>query len=78
MILADSLEPDAFRHRVKIYATDLDEQALGQARAACYDAKGVASVPEPLSTQYFDQVQRSLPVQQGPTHALGKFALRDV
>jgi two-component system CheB/CheR fusion protein len=25
MVLADALEPDAFRHRVKIYATDLDE-----------------------------------------------------
>ncbi|MDT5071458.1 MAG: two-component system, chemotaxis family, CheB/CheR fusion protein [Mycobacterium sp.] len=56
MVLADSLEPEAFRHRVKIYATDLDEQALTQARAASYDAKAVASVPEPLLAQYFDQV----------------------
>jgi two-component system CheB/CheR fusion protein len=56
MVLADALEPDAFRHRVKIYATDLDEQALTQARAASYDAKSVASVPEPLLAQYFDQV----------------------
>jgi two-component system CheB/CheR fusion protein len=56
MILADSLEPDAFRHRVKIYATDLDEQALAEARAASYDAKAVASVPEPLLARYFEQV----------------------
>jgi two-component system CheB/CheR fusion protein len=56
MILADSLEPDAFRHRVKIYATDLDEQALTEARAASYDAKAVASVPEPLLARYFEQV----------------------
>jgi two-component system CheB/CheR fusion protein len=56
MVLADSLEPEAFRHRAKIYATDLDEQALTQARAASYDAKAVASVPEPLLAQYFDQV----------------------
>jgi two-component system CheB/CheR fusion protein len=56
MILADSLEPEAFRHRVKIYATDLDEQALAQARAASYDAKAVASVPEPLLARYFEQV----------------------
>jgi two-component system CheB/CheR fusion protein len=56
MILADSLEPDAFRHRVKIYATDLDGQALAEARAASYDAKAVASVPEPLLARYFEQV----------------------
>lgn len=56
MILADSLDPDAFRRRVKIYATDLDEQALTEARAASYDAKAVASVPEALLGRYFDQV----------------------
>ncbi|MCV7421289.1 PAS domain S-box protein [Mycobacterium yunnanensis] len=56
MILADDLDVEAFRHRVKIYATDLDEQALTHARAATYDAKAVASVPEPLLTKYFDQV----------------------
>ena len=56
MVLADSLDPEAFRHRVKIYATDLDEQALTEARAATYDAKAVASVPEPLLEKYFDQV----------------------
>ena len=56
MVLADSMDPEAFRHRVKIYATDLDEQALTQARAASYDAKAVASVPEPLLERYFEQV----------------------
>ena len=56
MVLADSLDPEAFRNRVKIYATDLDEQALTEARAATYDAKAVASVPEPLLEKYFDQV----------------------
>ncbi|KAA0101856.1 PAS domain S-box protein [Mycolicibacterium sp. P1-18] len=56
MVLADALDPEAFRHRVKIYATDLDEQALTEARAASYDAKAVASVPEPLLERYFEQV----------------------
>jgi two-component system CheB/CheR fusion protein len=55
MVLADALGPEAFRQRVKIYATDLDEHALAQARAAVYDAKAVASVPEPLLTRYFDR-----------------------
>ena len=56
MILADSLDPEAFRNRVKIYATDLDEQALTEARAATFDSKAVASVPEPSLHKYFDQV----------------------
>ena len=38
--------PDEFRQRVKIYATDVDEDALSQARAASYDAKAVESVPD--------------------------------
>jgi two-component system CheB/CheR fusion protein len=55
MVLADALDPDEFRRRVKIYATDLDEHALAQARAAVYDAKAVASVPEPLLARYFER-----------------------
>src|SRR4051794_20672761 len=55
MVLADALGSEAFRQRVKIYATDLDEHALAQARAAVYDAKAVASVPEALLTRYFDR-----------------------
>jgi two-component system, chemotaxis family, CheB/CheR fusion protein len=56
MLLAEALEPDAFRHRVKIYATDVDEDALAHARAASYEAKAVESVPEPLLGKYFDHV----------------------
>ena len=32
---------EAFRERVKIYATDVDEEALAQARLASYSAKEV-------------------------------------
>src|SRR4051794_29511191 len=32
MLLAEALGPDDFRQRVKIYATDVDEEALAQAR----------------------------------------------
>ena len=34
MLLAEALGTDAFRERVKIYATDVDEEALSQARHA--------------------------------------------
>ena len=55
MLLAESLGPEAFRRRVKIYATDVDEDALTEARAATYDQKAVESVPAELLDKYFEQ-----------------------
>lgn len=56
MLMAEELTPEAFRQRVKIYATDVDEDALTTARAAAYSAKAVESVPEPLLRRFFDLV----------------------
>lgn len=56
MILAEAIGADDFRQRVKIYATDIDEDALTEARAASYDAKAVESVPPELLGKYFEQV----------------------
>jgi two-component system CheB/CheR fusion protein len=54
MIFAEAMgEPD-FRRRVKIYATDVDEDALNTARQATYTTKDLAAVPEELRTRYFD------------------------
>jgi two-component system, chemotaxis family, CheB/CheR fusion protein len=53
MLLAEALDRDAFRDRVKIYATDLDDQALGQARAATYMERQVQTVPPFLLDRYF-------------------------
>ncbi|PSN11442.1 chemotaxis protein CheR, partial [filamentous cyanobacterium CCP5] len=39
IILGEILGPQAFRQRVKIYATDIDEEALSEARYATYDVK---------------------------------------
>ncbi len=54
IVLAEALGPDQFRERVKIYATDLDEDALQQARAGAYDASALADVPEKLRDTYFE------------------------
>ncbi len=56
MLLAEALGPEAFRSRVKIYATDLDEQALLIARQGIFDAKHVAGVPPELLNRYFEQL----------------------
>ena len=55
MLLAEALGRDQFRARVKIYATDVDEPALNQARAASYSEKDLQAVPESLRHKYFTQ-----------------------
>jgi len=55
MLLAEAVGRDAFRDRVKIYATDVDQEALAQARAASYTDKQVEPVPRPLVEKYFAQ-----------------------
>ena len=54
MILAELLGEDAFRERVKIYATDIDEEALEAARHAIYTPKEIEHVPEDLRARYFE------------------------
>jgi two-component system CheB/CheR fusion protein len=56
MLFADALGPDDFRQRVKIYATDVDEDALTEARTATYDVKAVESVPPELLKRYFENI----------------------
>jgi two-component system CheB/CheR fusion protein len=55
MVLADVLGEVAFRERVKIYATDVDEEALSAARQAAYAAKAVESVPREALDRYFER-----------------------
>ena len=58
MLLAEALGERAFTDRVKIYATDVDEEALGAARQATYAAKAVEGVPPALLERYFDRVDQ--------------------
>ncbi|MBV8196272.1 MAG: PAS domain-containing protein, partial [Candidatus Dormibacteraeota bacterium] len=53
MLMAEHLGAEAFKQRVKIYATDVDEEALTHARAATYTAKQASAVPAKLLTRYF-------------------------
>ncbi len=55
MILAENMGVEAFRRRVKIYATDVDDEALAQARSGSYTVREVHSVPAPLLEKYFDR-----------------------
>jgi two-component system CheB/CheR fusion protein len=55
MALAEALGPEVVRERVKIYATDVDEDALNHARQARYTAKQVEGVPPGLLERYFER-----------------------
>ncbi len=56
MLLAEALGPDRFTRRVKIYATDIDEVALAQARVATYSTKSLEPVPAAFRERYFAPV----------------------
>ena len=56
IMLAEILGAGAYADRVKIYATDIDDEALAQARLATYSARVVDAVPEPLREKYFTRV----------------------
>jgi two-component system CheB/CheR fusion protein len=58
MVLAELLGAEDYRERVKIYATDIDEDALGSARQAVYGPREVESVPEALRERYFERVDQ--------------------
>ncbi|MEO8089253.1 MAG: CheR family methyltransferase [Gemmatimonadales bacterium] len=55
MLLAEALGWEQFRERVKIYGTDVDEEALAEARQASYDSRRVEGVPPDLLQKYFDR-----------------------
>jgi two-component system, chemotaxis family, CheB/CheR fusion protein len=56
IIMAEALGKDEFRKRVKIYATDADEEALLIARQGTYTTKEIQPVAEELREKYFERV----------------------
>jgi two-component system CheB/CheR fusion protein len=56
MVFAEALGLEGFRQRVKIYATDVDEEALVQARQASYSARDLQPVSPELHRKYFEEV----------------------
>ncbi len=56
MLLAETLGEEAFKARVKIYATDADEEALAQARLATYDDREIEDVSPERLARFFDRV----------------------
>jgi two-component system, chemotaxis family, CheB/CheR fusion protein len=53
--LAEVMDEEEFRNRVKIYATDVDEEALTQARQAAYTPGQVEGVSPARLQRYFER-----------------------
>jgi two-component system CheB/CheR fusion protein len=54
MALSELLGLEAFKDRVKIYATDVDEEQLNEARQATYGERELEAVPLELAERYFE------------------------
>ena len=55
MLLADALGIDTARERLKVYATDVDQEALAEARRAVFTDRQIVDVPPALATKYFER-----------------------
>ena len=55
MVLAEAMGMHEFRERVKIYATDVDDDALTRARQATYAGPEMDGVPSDLLEKYFEE-----------------------
>jgi len=56
IVLAEAMGVEEFRRRVKIYATDVDEEALAQARQALYDLSQLRGLSPERLEAYFEPV----------------------
>ncbi|MFI0982499.1 CheR family methyltransferase [Streptomyces sp. NPDC021093] len=55
IMFAEVLGVEESLNRVKIYATDIDEEALREARSGLYSAKSLEPLPTELRERYFEQ-----------------------
>ena len=58
MVLARVMGDPVFRERVKIYATDIDEEALDQARRGAYLPRQVEDVPPDALERFFERTEQ--------------------
>ena len=57
MLLCERLGMHPFQKRVKIYASDIDPEALHEGRQGLYTANDVEAVPQALIEKYFQRTQ---------------------
>ena len=60
IVLLEHLGEEQYKHRVKIYATDIDEDALATARTGTYPLKALEDVAPELVDKYFVENRQGL------------------
>jgi two-component system CheB/CheR fusion protein len=63
IIFAEQLPEHVFRDKVKIYATDIDEEALAEGRHGVYPASRLDNVSPERRQRFFDRVEERLVVR---------------
>ena len=58
MVMAEVLGMEKCREQVKIYATDVDDEALNQARQATYLEREIEGIPPEFLEKYFERCER--------------------
>ncbi|MFP4098991.1 CheR family methyltransferase [Coleofasciculus sp.] len=58
ILFAEALGIESCLQRLRLFATDLDEDALSQARNATYKPKDVSEIPTELLEKYFEQTEQ--------------------
>src|SRR5437868_172485 len=78
MLFCEAMGEASFVDRVKIYATDVDEEALSKGRGG-YRAKDLDSLPETLRSKYFEGQGERLMFRSAQSRILARFhyALND-
>ncbi len=56
ILLAEALGMEQYSARIKVFATDVDTEALNYSRHAAYDAKDLKDIPNDLLEKYFERV----------------------
>jgi two-component system, chemotaxis family, CheB/CheR fusion protein len=58
MIVATVMGDEPFKERVKIYATDVDEEALDQARGGAYLLRQIEDIPREVLDRFFERTDQ--------------------
>ena len=64
MLIAEAVGMEEYLQRVKVFATDIDLDALNSARYGSYSAKEVQNIPEALLKKYFERINSRYLVQK--------------
>lgn len=70
MLLNEAMGDVAFRERVKVYATDVDEEALVHSRNAAYSAKDVSVIPGHMVDKFFERAGENFIIGHGLRRAV--------